>query len=169
MTDRDKAIEELRQEIETLEVEIEKKKLMRKPEMIPGFGGSGEHWGPYELVKEIEELEKEVEGKKNLLSTFERNLVGKHKSIPKNDRNSLLRPEYREGGYFTSQDFYDKCEEFHRTLEEQGRDFMKMSRDEYIFEKKKFLQDKYGITWLAEEYQYLPGIVTEVHISHSGN
>lgn len=39
MTDRDKAIEELRQEIETLEMEIEKKKLMRKPEMIPGFGG----------------------------------------------------------------------------------------------------------------------------------
>lgn len=169
MADREKNIEILRQEIEELEKDIEQKKLLREPRMVPSPRGPVEDFGPIELVKEIEEMEKEVEGKKNLLLAFESNLFGKHESIPKFDKEARLRPGYRQGGYFTSQDYYDKCDEFHRMLEEQGKDIMSLRRDEYIFLKKKFFQDMYGITWLAEEYQYLPGTVSDVHISHPNN
>ena len=71
--------------------------------------------------------------------------------------------------HFTSQDFYDKCEEFHKMLEEEGESFLSLPRSEYIFRKKKFLQEKYGITWLSEEHQFLPGVVVDVHISHPKN
>ncbi len=166
MADREKNIELLRQEIEELEKDIEQKKLLREPIMVPSPRGPIECFGPIELVKEIEKMEKEVEGKKNLLLTFESDLFGKHESIPVFDKEARLRPEYRQGGYFTSQDYYDKCDEFHRILEEHGIDFMSLRRDEYIFLKKKFFQDTYGIIWLAEEYQNLPGTVIDVHISH---
>jgi len=168
MADRKEIMEELRQEIEELEKKIEEKKLLRKPVMVPGFGGSTEVLGSAELRQEIEELEKELERKKNLFICYEEN-VFESKPVPKFDKNALLRPEYREGGYFTSQDFYDKCEEFHKTLEEQGIDILSLPRSEHIFLKKKFLQDKYGITWLAEEHQYLPGAVKDIHISHPRN
>ncbi len=168
MADTEKIKEELRQEIDALERELEEKRLSCKPVMIPGFGKNTEHF-TYDLKPEMDALEKEIERKKNLLQTYELNLIGKHKTLPPFDKEAHLLPEYRTGGYFTSQDFYDKCDEFHRTLEEQGKDFMSLRRDEYIFLKKKFLQDKYGITWLSEEYQFLPGTVMDVHISHPGN
>jgi len=94
---------------------------------------------------------------------YERNLIGKYKTIPKFDKNAFLRPEYREGGYFTSQDYYDKCDEFHKILEEHGEDPLRLSRGEYIFLKKEFFQNTYGITWLSEEEQFLPGTNVTVH------
>jgi len=116
-----------------------------------------------QLRKEVKELEKELERKKNLLATYEAGLIGKHLSIPRFDKDALLRPEYRQGGYFTSQDYYDKCDEFHRILEEHDIDYMKISRGEYIYLKKEFFQNTYGITWLSEEEQYLPGTKIDVH------
>lgn len=168
MADREKIAEELRQEIGEMEQEIAEKKLLRVPVMTLGTGKCTESFGPAELVREIEELERELERQKNLLAFFEdKNLGGE--PIPKVDKNDLLLPEYREGGYFTSQDFYDKCEEFHKMLEEEGESFLSLPRSEYIFRKKKFLQEKYGITWLSEEHQFLPGVVVDVHISHPKN
>jgi len=116
-----------------------------------------------QLRKEVKELEKELERKKNLLATYEAGLIGKHLSIPRFDKDALLRPEYRKGGYFTSQDYYDKCDEFHRILEEHDIDYMKISRGEYIYLKKEFFQNTYGITWLSEEEQFLPGTKIDVH------
>lgn len=165
MADREKIMEELRQEIEALEKEMEEKKLSTKPVMVP-VSGRGV---PQEYIPGIKELEREIERKRNLLETFESGLFGQHEHVPKFDKNALLLPEYREGGYFTSQDFYDKCEEFHRSLEAQGIDYRSLRRDELIFRKKKFLFDKYGITWLSEEHQFLPGTVIDVHISHPNN
>lgn len=149
--------------MEELRQEIEEKKLLRKPEKVPCSVGIMERLRPYELVKEIERLEKEVERKKNLLSTFENNCFDKNNSVPVFNKEDYLLPEYREGGYFASQDFYDKCDEFHKILEEHGEDFMKLSRDEYIFLKKEFFQNTYGITWLSEEEQFLPGTNIIVH------
>ena len=163
MDDREKIMEKLRREIEELEKDIEKKKLLRKPEMVPGSCGPIERLGPYELVKEIEGLEKEVERKNNLLSIYEQNLFDKNSSVPSFNKDDYLLPEYREGGYFTSQDYYDKCDEFHKILEEHGEDFTSLSRDEYIFLKKEFFQNTYGITWLSEEEQFLPGANIIVH------
>ncbi len=62
---------------------------------------------------------KEVERKNNLLSIYEENLFDKNSSVPSFNKDDYLLPEYREGGYFTSQDYYDKCDEFHKILEEQ--------------------------------------------------
>lgn len=169
MADREKIKEELRQEIEELEKELEEKKLLCKPEMIPGFGGSKIVLGSPKLRQEMDVLKKEIERKRNLLLTYESNLIGKHESVPKVDREALLLPEYRTGGYFTSQDYYDKCDEFHKILEEHGEDFLNMSRSEYIFLKKEFFRNTYGITWLSEEEQFLPGVVKEVHVSHPRN
>lgn len=164
MTDREKIMEELRLEINELEKELEKKKLSRKPIMIPAFGGSKESFGSYELIKEIEKLEKELERKKNLLMTFELDSFGKYESLPQFNKDDFLRPEYREGGYFTSQDYYDKCEEFHGILAEHGEDFRSLPRNEYIFLKKEFFKNTYGITWLSEEEQFLPGTKIDVHV-----
>ena len=132
MADREKIIEELRQEIAEMEA-----------------SGSCE--------------EIEIERKKNLLECFELDLFGKHENIPKFNIEEHLRPEYRQGGYFTSQDYYDKCDEFHRILEEYGEDYMKMSRGDYIYLKKQFFQNTYGITWLSAEEQFLPGTKIDVH------
>ena len=169
MADREKIIEELKQEIQKIEKEVAEKKLLRKPVMMPGTGKCVESLGPTELIREIENLEGELVRKKNLLETLEFSHSEGHETVPKFDKNALLRPEYREGGYFTSQDYYDKCEEFHELLAEQGETFMSLLRSEYIFRKKKFFQEKYGITWLAEEHQFLPGTKVEVHISHPKN
>lgn len=163
MADREKNMEILRKEIEELEVELEKKKLLRKPVMSPGTAGCTETLGTYEQRQEIKELERKIEQKKNLLLTYEENLFGKHESVPIFNKEDYLRPEYRQGGYFTSQDYYDKCEEFHRILEEHGEDILSMPRSEYIFLKKQFFQNTYGITWLAEEEQFLPGCNIIVH------
>lgn len=166
MSNIEKIKEELRQEIKKLERELEEKKAACKPVMVPGSNGMVECLGNSEQRMEIKRLEKEIERKTNLLETFESEFFGKNDRIPKFDKNAHLLPEYREGGYFTSQDFYDKCEEFHRILAEQGiEDIYSLPRNEYIFLKKQFLQEKYGITWLAEEYQYEPGTWTEVHFS----
>lgn len=123
-----------------------------------------------ELRQEIAEMEacsprdeREIERKKNLLMTYESNLFGKWETVPKFNKDDFLRPEYREGGYFTSQDYYDKCDEFHRILEEHEIDYMHIARDEYIFLKKEFFQNTYGITWLSEEEQFLPGTKIHVH------
>ncbi|MBQ7925542.1 MAG: hypothetical protein IJ335_04530 [Lachnospiraceae bacterium] len=166
MDNRENSKIELRQEILELEKELEEKKLSCKPVLVISNDGPKEHMGSYELRKEIARLEKEIEGRKNLLAVFESDLMDRQEPLPAFDKNAILLPEYREGGYFTSQDFYDKCDEFHKMLEEQGLDFRSMGRADYIFRKKKFLQEKYGITWLVEEYQFLPGTVTNVHISH---
>ena len=123
-----------------------------------------------ELRQEIAELEacgprdeREIERKKNLLECFESGLIGKWREVPKWNKDDYLRPEYRQGGYFTSQDYYDKCDEFHRILEEHEIDYMHIPRGEYIFLKKEFFQNTYGITWLAEEEQFLPGTNIDVH------
>ena len=169
MSNNEEIKKELRKEIKELEMELEEKKAACKPVMVPGMPGSVgmvERMGTYEQRMEIERLEREIERKTNLLETFEAELLGKHDTIPRFDKNAHLLPEYREGGYFTSQDFYDKCDEFHRTLAEQGiEDIFSLPRNEYIFLKKQFLQEKYGIIWLAEEYQYEPGTWTDIHIS----
>lgn len=169
MSNREKNCEELRQEIEILEAQLEEKKGLCKPVMVPSSAGSVIRLGTYELRKEIEEIEREIQKKQNLLSLFESDISDEYKNIPRFDKESLLLPEYRQGGYFTSQDFYDKCEEFHRLLEKEGETFKSLPRNEYIFRKKKFLREKYGIEWLAEEYQFLPGVVVDVHISHPKN
>ena len=132
MADREKIIEDLRQEIAELEA-----------------------CSPRD--------EREIERKKNLLMAFEENLFEKWKTVPAFNKEDYLRPEYREGGYFTSQDYYDKCDEFHRILEEHEIDYMHIPRGEYIYLKKEFFQNTYGITWLAEEEQYLPGTKIDVH------
>ena len=121
-----------------------------------------------ELRQEIAELEacgdvKEAERKKNLLECFESGLIGKWREVPKWNKDDYLRPEYRKGGYFTSQDYYDKCDEFHRILEEHEVDYMHIARGEYIYLKKEFFRNTYGITWLAEEEQFLPGTNIDVH------
>ena len=123
-----------------------------------------------ELRQEIAELEacsprdeREIEGKKNLLECFESGLIGKWREVPKWNKDDYLRPEYRQGGYFTSQDYYDKCDEFHRILEEHEIDYMHISRGEYIYLKKEFFKNTYDIVWLAEEEQYLPGTKIDVH------
>ena len=118
----------------------------------------------YDIEKEIAKLEKKLEGKRNLLETFESGLIGKYKSIPKWNKEEFLRPEYREGGYFTSLDYYAKCDEFHKMLEKHEIDYMKIARNEYIYLKKEFFSNVYGITWLAEEEQFLPGVKVDVHI-----
>jgi len=163
MADREKIMEKLRKEIEELEMELEKKKLLCKPVMSPGTVGCTEHLGTYEQRQEIKKLEIEIERKKNLLSIYEEDIFDKHESVPVFNREDYLRPEYRKGGYFTSQDYYDKCEEFHKILEEHGQDVLRMPRNEYIFLKKQFFQNTYGITWLAEEEQFLPGSNIIVH------
>lgn len=116
-----------------------------------------------ELKKEIAELETEIQRKKNLLLTFESRLSEKPKPVPIFNKEDYLLPEYREGGYFTSKDYYDKCEEFHKILEEYGEDYRSLSRNEYIYLKKEFFQNTYGITWLSEEEQFLPGAKIIVH------
>lgn len=108
--------------------------------------------------------EKEIERKKNFLTIFEENRIGAWKTIPAFKKEDYLRPEYREGGYFTSQDYYDKCDEFHRILEEQNIDHMHIARGEYIHLKKEFFRNTYGITWLAEEEQFLPDAGIDVHV-----
>ena len=123
-----------------------------------------------ELKQEIADMEasgfyseKEIEGKKNLLKTFEMNLVGLHKSIPKWNKEDFLLPEYKKGGYFTSEDYYNKCDEFHKILEKNNIEYMNISREEYISLKKDFFKNTYNIIWLSEEEQFLPGTNIEVY------
>ena len=106
----------------------------------------------------------EIKRKRNLLTAFEENIFEQNASIPRTNKDDFLRPEYREGGYFTSQDYYNKCNEFHRILEEHDVDYMHIPRSEYIFLKKQFFKNTYGITWLAEEEQFLPGLNINVHV-----
>ena len=123
-----------------------------------------------ELRQKIAELEacsprdeREIERKKNLLECYESGLIGKWREVPKWNKDDYLRPEYRQGGYFTSQDYYDKCDEFHRILEEHDIDYMHIARGEYIYLKKEFFKNTYDIVWLAEEEQFLPGTNIDVH------
>ena len=125
-----------------------------------------------ELKDEIAELEasgccdeRKLLRLNNLLICFESGLFDDDRPpLPKWNKDDYLRPEYREGGYFTSQDYYDKCDEFHNILEEYDVDYMKISRDEYIFLKKEFFKNTYGIIWLAEEERFLPDVNVVVHI-----
>ena len=101
--------------------------------------------------------EREFKRWNNLLMSYELGLFDNDSSpLPKWNKDDYLLPEYRQGGYFTSQDYYDKCDEFHKILEEHDVDFMKISRNEYIFLKKQFFKNTYDIIWLAEEEQFLP-------------
>lgn len=93
----------------------------------------------------------------NLLQCFELGLFDDDRPpLPPWNKDDYLLPEYRQGGYFTSQDYYDKCDEFHKILREHEVDYMKISRNEYIFLKKHFFKNTYDIIWLAEEEQFLP-------------
>lgn len=109
--------------------------------------------------------EREIERWNNLLYCFESGLFDDDRPpVPKWNKDDYLLPEYRQGGYFTSQDYYDKCDEFHKILEEYDVDYMEISRGEYIYLKKEFFKNTYGITWLAEEEQFLPGVIVDVHV-----
>lgn len=74
-------------------------------------------------------------------------------------RDSLLKKEYRSDGYFNSDDFTQKCDEFEKYIEElrkeRENDF---TRFEYITLKKSFMKKKYNLDWLPEEEQYLDGV-----------
>lgn len=124
-----------------------------------------------ELKDEIAELEamgcsdeRKLLRLNNLLQSFELGLFDDKPPLPKWNKDDYLLPEYRKGGYFTSQDYYDKCDEFHKILEEYDVDYMEISRGEYIYLKKEFFKNTYGIIWLAEEEQFLPGTIIDVHI-----
>ncbi|MBR6641546.1 MAG: hypothetical protein IKL08_05090 [Clostridia bacterium] len=109
--------------------------------------------------------EREFERWNNLLECHELGLFDDNKPpVPAWNKDDYLLPEYRKGGYFTSQDYFDKCDEFHNILEEYSIDYMEISRNEYIYLKKEFFKNVYGITWLAEEEQFLPGVKIDVHI-----
>lgn len=168
VTDKEKSIEELKETISKLEEELEKKEAECQQEKFTTVANSplppSEVVGSYKLRREIEELKRKIEGERNLLEACESGLFDRAAELPSFDREALLRPEYRKGGYFTSQDYYDKCEEFHKLLETQGEDIIRMPRNEYIFLKKEFFKNTYGISWLSEEEQYLPGSVVDVHV-----
>ena len=127
-----------------------------------------------ECIKEIKDKLVELEANgcsdkkaferwNNLLQCYELGLFDDDRpSVSTWNKEDYLLPEYRKGGYFTSQDYYDKCDEFHKILKEYDVDYMRISRNEYIFFKKEFFKNTYGIIWLAEEEQFLPEANIEV-------
>ena len=66
--------------------------------------------------------------------------------------SDYFKPEYREGGYFCSKDFEEKCEMFDKFVEENNMDIPKELRGEAL---KIFLKENFNIDWEWDENKRL--------------
>ncbi len=79
------------------------------------------------------------------------------------DSDSILKEEYRSDGYFNSEDFKEKCDEFEKYLRELRKErTTDFTRFEYVTLKKAFMRRKYNLNWVPEEEQYIDGVVVNV-------
>ena len=121
--------------------------------------------------KEIEEYEKSPDHDEPTLNVMKLTLMS-YKYLKKelekdmqnpqktDSKDRYLLPEYRSDGYFQSEDFDRKCEEFLQYLHDfEKQENRKLSREEKDILKQHFMKTRYGLDWVPEEQQGMPGVI----------